>query len=79
MEESLPLEMDNHVLDKEDGCYDNTDATFSDDEEELNNKGKMLAVMADTLQLRPSDQPIRNKRLFFTVLFQLGWSACSLL
>ncbi|KAB5517756.1 hypothetical protein PHYPO_G00170840 [Pangasianodon hypophthalmus] len=40
MEESVPLEMDNHVLDKEDGCYDNTDATFSDDEEELNNKGK---------------------------------------
>lgn len=51
MEESVPLEMDNHVLDKEDGCYDNTDATFSDDEEELNNKGKMLAVMvtADAL------------------------------
>lgn len=49
MEESVPLEMDNHVLDKEDGCYDNTDATFSDDEEELNNKGKMFAVMADTL------------------------------
>ncbi|TSK28279.1 Integrator complex subunit 3 [Bagarius yarrelli] len=40
MEESVPLEMDNHMLDKEDGCYDNTDATFSDDEEELNNKGK---------------------------------------
>lgn len=40
MEESAPLEMDNHVLDKEDGCYDNTDATFSDDEEELNNKGE---------------------------------------
>uniref|UniRef100_A0A4W4F4W6 Integrator complex subunit 3 n=1 Tax=Electrophorus electricus TaxID=8005 RepID=A0A4W4F4W6_ELEEL len=40
MEESVPLEMDNHVLDKEDGCYDNTDATFSDDEEELNSKGK---------------------------------------
>ncbi len=49
MEESVPLEMDNHVLDKEDGCYDNTDATFSDDEEELNNKGKMLAVIADGL------------------------------
>lgn len=49
MEESVPLEMDNHVLDKEDGCYDNTDATFSDDEEELNNKGKMLVVAADTL------------------------------
>lgn len=40
MEESVPLGMDNHVLDKEDGCYDNTDATFSDDEEELNNKGE---------------------------------------
>lgn len=49
MEESVPLEMDNHVLDKEDGCYDNTDATFSDDEEEVNNKGKMLVVAADTL------------------------------
>ncbi len=47
MDESVPLEMDNHVLDKEDGCYDHTDATFSDDEEELNNKGKMLGVMAD--------------------------------
>lgn len=49
MEESVPLEMDNHVLDKEDGCYDTTDATFSDDEEELNNKGKMLLVAADPL------------------------------
>lgn len=42
MEESAPLELDNHVLDKEDGCYDNTDATFSDDEEELTNKGEKL-------------------------------------
>ncbi|XP_064201684.1 integrator complex subunit 3-like [Anguilla rostrata] len=40
MEESASMEMDNHVLDKEDGCYDNTEAAFSDDEEELNNKGK---------------------------------------
>lgn len=46
MEESVPLEMDNHVLDKEDGCYDNTDATFSDDEEELNNKGERLTRAA---------------------------------
>uniref|UniRef100_A0A8C7MAD2 Integrator complex subunit 3 n=1 Tax=Oncorhynchus kisutch TaxID=8019 RepID=A0A8C7MAD2_ONCKI len=38
--ESVSLEMDNHVLlDKEDGCYDNTEAAFSDDEEEVNNKG----------------------------------------
>ncbi|XP_062343310.1 integrator complex subunit 3 isoform X2 [Osmerus eperlanus] len=40
MEESVSLEMDNHVLDKEDGCYDNTEAAFSDDEEEISNKGK---------------------------------------
>lgn len=39
MEESVSLEMDNHVLDKEEGCYDNTEAAFSDDEEEVNNKG----------------------------------------
>ncbi|KAJ8267840.1 hypothetical protein COCON_G00130120 [Conger conger] len=36
------MEMDNHVLDKEDGCYDNTEAAFSDDEEELNNKGVLV-------------------------------------
>uniref|UniRef100_A0A669BXQ0 Integrator complex subunit 3 n=2 Tax=Pseudocrenilabrinae TaxID=318546 RepID=A0A669BXQ0_ORENI len=40
MEESVSMEMDNHVLDKEESCYDNTEATFSDDEEEVNNKGK---------------------------------------
>ncbi|XP_058863303.1 integrator complex subunit 3 [Acipenser ruthenus] len=40
MEESVAMEMDNHVSDKEDGCYDNTEAAFSDDEEELHNKGK---------------------------------------
>uniref|UniRef100_A0A8C9Y0Y2 Integrator complex subunit 3 n=1 Tax=Sander lucioperca TaxID=283035 RepID=A0A8C9Y0Y2_SANLU len=40
MEESVSMEMDNHVSDKEEGCYDNTEAAFSDDEEEVNNKGK---------------------------------------
>ena len=38
MEESS-MEMDNHVLDKEEGCYDNTEAAFSDDEDEFNSKG----------------------------------------
>lgn len=51
MEESVSLEMDNHVLDKEDGCYDNTEATFSDDEEELNNKGENPRV--------PVNKPLR--------------------
>ncbi|XP_005805544.1 integrator complex subunit 3 [Xiphophorus maculatus] len=40
MEEAVSMEMDNHVLDKEEGCYDHTEAAFSDDEEEVNNKGK---------------------------------------
>ncbi len=73
MDESVPLEMDNHVLDKEDGCYDHTDATFSDDEEELNNKGKMLKIdFSSGLQ-------INQLRLGFPELLQLEWSACSLL
>lgn len=46
MEESASMEMDNHVLDKEDGCYDNTEAAFSDDEEELNNKGGGVSLFA---------------------------------
>lgn len=65
MEESVPLEMDNHVLDKEDGCYDNADATFSDDEEELNNKGERLlglAVRVCTVStLMPYAQTLRTQ------------------
>ena len=45
MEESVSLEMDNHVLDKEDGCYDTTEAAFSDDEEEISNKGTTLPLI----------------------------------
>ena len=44
MEEAVSLEMDNHVLDKEEGCYDNTEAAFSDDEEEVNNKGDEMGI-----------------------------------
>uniref|UniRef100_A0A672ZB37 Integrator complex subunit 3 n=1 Tax=Sphaeramia orbicularis TaxID=375764 RepID=A0A672ZB37_9TELE len=40
MEEAVSMGMDNHLLDKEEGCYDNTEAAFSDDEEEVSNKGK---------------------------------------
>lgn len=45
MEEAVSLEMDNHVLDKEEGCYDNTEAAFSDDEEEVTNKGKKIKLV----------------------------------
>ncbi|PIO25787.1 hypothetical protein AB205_0141670 [Aquarana catesbeiana] len=32
------MEMDNSLADKEESCYDNAEAAFSDDDEELNNK-----------------------------------------
>ncbi|KAK7933478.1 hypothetical protein WMY93_004374 [Mugilogobius chulae] len=32
--------LDSHLLDKDEACYDNTEAAFSDDEEELSTKGK---------------------------------------
>lgn len=34
------MEMDNHMSDKDDSCYDNAEAAFSDDEEDLNSKGE---------------------------------------
>ncbi|XP_060915153.1 integrator complex subunit 3 [Labrus mixtus] len=40
MEEATSMEMENHMLEKEESCYDPTEAAFSDDEEEVNNKGK---------------------------------------
>lgn len=42
------------MLDKEDGCYDNTDATFSDDEEELNNKGKRFKRRSHRFEKNPN-------------------------
>lgn len=35
------MEMDNHLSDKDESCYDNAEAAFSDDEEDLNSKGKV--------------------------------------
>uniref|UniRef100_A0A8D2J5E3 Integrator complex subunit 3 n=1 Tax=Varanus komodoensis TaxID=61221 RepID=A0A8D2J5E3_VARKO len=40
IEEPVSMEMDNHMSDKDDGCYDNAEAAFSDDEEDLNSKGE---------------------------------------
>lgn len=34
------MEMDNHMSDKDESCYDNAEAAFSDDEEDLNSKGE---------------------------------------
>lgn len=40
IEEPVAMEMDNHMAEKEDSCYDNAEAAFSDDEEELSSKGE---------------------------------------
>ncbi|XP_026719721.1 integrator complex subunit 3 [Athene cunicularia] len=40
IEEPVSMEMDNHMSEKDDGCYDNAEAAFSDDEDDLNSKGK---------------------------------------
>uniref|UniRef100_A0A8C2RD57 Integrator complex subunit 3 n=1 Tax=Capra hircus TaxID=9925 RepID=A0A8C2RD57_CAPHI len=40
IEEPVSMEMDNHMSDKDESCYDNAEAAFSDDEEDLNSKGK---------------------------------------
>ena len=37
------MEMDNHMSDKEESCYDNAEAAFSDDEEDLNSKGEAIS------------------------------------
>lgn len=41
IEEPVSMEMDNHLSDKDESCYDNAEAAFSDDEEDLNSKGKV--------------------------------------
>uniref|UniRef100_A0A9L0S7U8 Integrator complex subunit 3 n=1 Tax=Equus caballus TaxID=9796 RepID=A0A9L0S7U8_HORSE len=38
IEEPVSMEMDNHMSDKDESCYDNAEAAFSDDEEDLNSK-----------------------------------------
>lgn len=39
LEEPVSVEMDNHMSDKDEGCYDNAEAAFSDDEEDLSSRG----------------------------------------
>lgn len=43
IEEPVSMEMDNHLSDKDENCYDNAEAAFSDDEEDLNSKGEEAA------------------------------------
>ncbi|XP_015668829.1 integrator complex subunit 3 [Protobothrops mucrosquamatus] len=40
VEEPAAAELDNHMSDRDESCYDQAEAAFSDDEEDLNSKGK---------------------------------------
>jgi len=40
------MEIDNHMSEKDDGCYDNAEAAFSDDEDDLNSKGEECSQLS---------------------------------
>lgn len=50
------MEMDNHMSDKDESCYDNAEAAFSDDEEDLNSKGEAEAGEGEGVS--PSEDPL---------------------
>lgn len=59
------MEMDNHMSDKDDNCYDNAEAAFSDDEEDLNSKGgsqRCLLFFVRELAIGndPTDSPLSS-------------------
>ncbi|KAJ7307288.1 hypothetical protein JRQ81_009293, partial [Phrynocephalus forsythii] len=58
IEEPVSMEMDNHMLDKEDNCYDHAEAAFSDDEEELNNKGKKREFRFHPIKEAVVEEPV---------------------
>lgn len=63
IEEPVSMEMDNHMSDKEDSCYDHAEAAFSDDEEEINSKGEERDVDQEAwLPRRNSGAPAHSVR-----------------
>ena len=46
IEEPASMEIDNHMSEKDDGCYDNAEAAFSDDEDDLNSKGEECSQLS---------------------------------
>ncbi|XP_060550262.1 integrator complex subunit 3 [Pantherophis guttatus] len=72
VEEPTAAEMDNHMSDRDDGCYDHAEAAFSDDEEDVNSKGKKRefrfhpikeAVVDITPFLEQLDESLKDKIL----------------
>ncbi|XP_041430532.1 integrator complex subunit 3 isoform X2 [Xenopus laevis] len=56
-EEPVSMEMENIMADKEDSCYDNAEAAFSDDDEEVNNKTNETGKKRE-FRFHPIKEPI---------------------
>lgn len=52
------MEMDNHMSDKDESCYDNAEAAFSDDEEDLNSKGKKREFRFHPIKETVVEEPV---------------------
>lgn len=61
------MEMDNHMSEKDDGCYDNAEAAFSDDEEDLSSKGEGAQAAE-----RPCSQLRHRRGRIATVCLRAG-------
>ncbi|KAM6365323.1 integrator complex subunit 3 [Pluvialis apricaria] len=62
IEEPVSMEMDNHMSEKDDSCYDNAEAAFSDDEDDLNSKGKKREFRCATYASPSSQESERGDR-----------------
>uniref|UniRef100_A0A2I3FT94 Integrator complex subunit 3 n=1 Tax=Nomascus leucogenys TaxID=61853 RepID=A0A2I3FT94_NOMLE len=58
IEEPVSMEMDNHMSDKDESCYDNAEAAFSDDEEDLNSKGKKREFRFHPIKETVVEEPV---------------------
>lgn len=63
-EEPVSMEMENHMADKEDSCYDTAEAAFSDDDEEVNIKSEEPSSEPSPLATQPP-QPQKGKKREF--------------
>ncbi|CAH2327412.1 integrator complex subunit 3 [Pelobates cultripes] len=64
-EEPVSMEMENNLVDKDDACYDNSEAAFSDDDEEINNKGAEKGKKRE-FRFHPIKEPIMEEPVDIT-------------
>uniref|UniRef100_A0A8C7BJX3 Integrator complex subunit 3 n=1 Tax=Neovison vison TaxID=452646 RepID=A0A8C7BJX3_NEOVI len=58
LEEPVSVEMDNHMSDKDEGFYDNAEAAFSDDEEDLSSRGKKREFRFHPIKETVVEEPV---------------------